>query len=71
MKDIIEIYFSSYSHGTQKGKGKPVREKWEKDTEAEFQITFSVTPSNNRNYKIWKELEPFVCLEQDLFNKLK
>lgn len=71
MKNIILKYCSSFSHGTKKGKGAVTKELIESDTEAEFQFTFSITPSKKKDYKKWKELESFVHSEQELLNKLK
>tara|TARA_R110000744_G_scaffold350701_1_gene456410 strand:+ start:55 stop:672 length:618 start_codon:yes stop_codon:yes gene_type:complete len=71
IKDIIEKYCGSYSHGTKTGKGKPIRKNWEKDTEAEFQFSFQTNPSKRKPYKIWSDLKSFVYSEQELINKLK
>lgn len=71
MKKIILKYCTSYSHGTKKGKGLVNEEIISKDTEAEFQFTFSTTPSNKKTYKTWEDLKPFVYSEQEIINKLK
>jgi hypothetical protein len=71
MKSIILKYCSSFSHGTKKGKGPVTKELIENDTEAEFQFSFSITPSKRKPYKIWLDLKPFVYSEQELKNKLK
>ena len=71
MKSIISKYCSSFSHGTKKGKKKSPKELIDNDTEAEFQITFSTTPSKNQPYQVWIELESFVYSEQEIKNKIK
>ena len=71
MKKIIFKYCKSYSHGTKNGKGIVTEEIINNNTEAEFQFTFSTTPSNKKNYKTWLDLKPFVYSEQELINKLK
>ena len=77
MKNIIEKYCKSYSHGTKSGKGKVIRENWETNTEAEFQFSFDIGDKRKNNgelysgQKIWESLKPFVYSEQELINKFK
>jgi len=66
MKSIILEYCSSFSHGTKKGKGAITEELITNDTEAEFQFTFSITPSNKKSYKIWSKLQRFLVNEAKL-----